>query len=48
MGCGDACPIVPATRYLDWNIAEPGGALIEAVRAIRDHIDVRVRELLPI
>ncbi|MBC6458586.1 arsenate reductase ArsC [Actinomadura sp. HBU206391] len=46
MGCGDACPVFPATRYLDWNIAEPHGAAIEAVRAIRDHIDMRVRELL--
>jgi arsenate reductase len=46
MGCGDDCPIFPATRYLDWNIAEPGGASIETVRAIRDHIEDRVRELL--
>lgn len=46
MGCGDACPIFPATRYLDWNIAEPDGAPIEAVRAIRDHVEDRVRELL--
>lgn len=37
---------VPATRYVDWRIAEPEGAPIEAVRGIRDHIDVRVRELL--
>ncbi len=46
MGCGDACPIYPATRYLDWNIADPEGAPIERVRAIRDHVGERVRELL--
>lgn len=46
MGCGDACPIFPATRYLDWNIAEPEGAEVEIVRTIRDHIDARVQELL--
>ena len=45
MGCGDACPVFPATRYLDWNIAEPDDS-IEAARSIRDHIDARVRELL--
>ena len=46
MGCGDACPIFPATRYLDWNIAEPENAPIETVRIIRDHIEDRVNELL--
>ncbi|MEU1789559.1 phosphotyrosine protein phosphatase [Streptomyces sparsogenes] len=39
MGCGDACPVVPGRRYLDWPVADPDGAPITAVRAIRDEID---------
>ncbi|MEO3787958.1 arsenate reductase ArsC [Actinocorallia sp. B10E7] len=46
MGCGDACPVYPGKRYQDWLLDEPGGASIERVRRIRDHIDERVRELL--
>lgn len=46
MGCGDACPIYPGRRYLDWDLEDPVGRPIEVVRAIRDDIDVRVRELL--
>lgn len=46
MGCGDACPVVPGRRYLDWPVADPDGAPIEAVRAIRDAIDAHVTDLL--
>ncbi|MGW7622310.1 arsenate-mycothiol transferase ArsC [Streptomyces antimycoticus] len=46
MGCGDACPVVPGRRYLDWPVADPDGAPIDAVRAIRDKIDVHITELL--
>lgn len=46
MGCGDACPIHPGTRYEDWEIADPSGQPMAAVRAIRDEIDGRVRALL--
>jgi arsenate reductase (thioredoxin) len=46
MGCGDACPIYPGKRYLDWELADPAGQDIETVRAIRDDIDGRVQALL--
>ena len=46
MGCGDACPIYPGKRYLDWELADPAGKDLDAVRAIRDDIDVRVQALL--
>ena len=46
MGCGDACPIFPGKRYLDWEIDDPAGRSIEAVRPIRDEIERRVRLLL--
>ncbi|MFJ8550893.1 three-helix bundle dimerization domain-containing protein [Streptomyces sp. NPDC093676] len=46
MGCGDACPIVPGRRYLDWPIADPEGAPIAVVRGIRDEIDAHITELL--
>ena len=46
MGCGDTCPVVPGTRYLDWALEDPAGQGIEAVRPIRDDIEQRVRELL--
>lgn len=46
MGCGDACPIYPGTRYEDWEIPDPAGQGIDAVRPIRDDIERRVRELL--
>ena len=46
MGCGDACPIYPGKRYLDWELADPAGQDIETVRAIRDEIDGRVQMLL--
>ncbi|BDZ54690.1 metalloregulator ArsR/SmtB family transcription factor [Agromyces marinus] len=47
MGCGDACPIHPGTRYLDWELDDPVGLPLEEVRRIRDDIDGRVRELIP-
>jgi arsenate reductase len=46
MGCGDACPIYPGKKYLDWNLADPAGKSIEEVRRIRDEIELKVRELL--
>jgi arsenate reductase (thioredoxin) len=46
MGCGDACPIYPGKRYEDWELADPAGQDLDAVRAIRDEIDVRVRRLV--
>ena len=51
MGCGDACPVFPGKRYLDWELADPAGQGIEAVRPIRDDIRGRIEglvaELLP-
>ncbi|HJR97331.1 MAG TPA: arsenate reductase ArsC [Actinomycetota bacterium] len=46
MGCGDACPIFPGKRYLDWELPDPSGRPVSEVRPIRDEIDTRVRELL--
>jgi arsenate reductase len=46
MGCGDACPIFPGKRYLDWELPDPNGRSVEEVRSIRDEIDGRVRRLL--
>ncbi len=46
MGCGDACPVYPGKRYLDWQLPDPAGQDLEAVRAIRDDIKARVRDLL--
>jgi arsenate reductase (thioredoxin) len=46
MGCGDACPIYPGKRYEDWQLDDPAGQGIEAVREIRDEIDRRVRKLI--
>lgn len=46
MGCGEACPVFPGTRYLDWDLSDPAGQPVDRVRAIRDDIDARVRELL--
>ena len=45
MGCGDECPYIPGKRYIDWDLPDPKGRPIEEVRAIRDDIDQRVREL---
>jgi arsenate reductase len=46
MGCGDACPIYPGRRYLDWDLEDPVGRPIADVRDIRDDIERRVRDLL--
>jgi protein-tyrosine-phosphatase len=46
MGCGDACPVYPGTRYLDWDLEDPAGKTADAVRPIRDEIDRRVQDLL--
>jgi arsenate reductase len=46
MGCGDACPIFPGKRYEDWQLDDPKGMGVEAVRPIRDEIGERVRGLL--
>jgi arsenate reductase (thioredoxin) len=46
MGCGDACPVYPGKRYLDWTLEDPAGKSVETVRRIRDEIDARVRGLL--
>jgi arsenate reductase len=46
MGCGDACPVFPGKRYLDWQLDDPAGQSLAAVRAIRDEIDRRIRELV--
>lgn len=46
MGCGDACPIFPGKRYVDWELEDPAGKSIEEVRPIRDDLERRVRGLL--
>ena len=46
MGCGDACPVFPGKRYLDWELPDPAGRPVEEIRPIRDEIDRRVRALL--
>jgi arsenate reductase len=45
MGCGDACPYIPGRRYIDWELPDPAGQPLDAVRAIRDDIAARVRQL---
>jgi arsenate reductase len=45
MGCGDACPVFPGKRYLDWDLPDPAGKTLEEVRPIRDEIYRRVRAL---
>jgi arsenate reductase (thioredoxin) len=45
MGCGDACPVLPGKRYLDWNLPDPVGRPVEEVRALRDDIQRRVETL---
>ncbi|MER7796584.1 arsenate reductase ArsC [Microbacterium sp. NPDC096154] len=46
MGCGDACPIFPGKRYEDWELDDPAGQDIEAVRSIRDEIRARIEQLI--
>ncbi|EFF92193.1 arsenate reductase [Streptomyces sp. e14] len=45
MGCGDTCPVFPGKRYLDWQLPDPAGQGVEAVRPIRDEIEKRIRGL---
>ena len=46
MGCGDACPVLPGKRYLDWELEDPAGMAVEEVRAVRDEI-ARLVDSLP-
>ena len=46
MGCGDACPVIPGKRYVDWELADPAGKPLAEVRAVRDEISRRVAELV--
>jgi arsenate reductase len=45
MGCGDACPVLPGKRYVDWELPDPAGAPLDEVRAVRDEIERHVAEL---
>ncbi|WP_433953788.1 arsenate reductase ArsC [Curtobacterium flaccumfaciens] len=46
MGCGDACPVFPGKRYEDWELPDPAGLDLDAVRAIRDDVRARVQDLI--
>jgi protein-tyrosine-phosphatase len=46
MGCGDACPVFPGKRYVDWELDDPAGMSVDQVRPVRDEIERRVRHLL--
>src|SRR5215210_852398 len=46
MGCGDACPIYPGTRYEDWELDDPAGLDLDGVRRVRENIAARVRALV--
>ncbi|MEU6079371.1 arsenate reductase ArsC [Streptomyces sp. NPDC047108] len=46
MGCGDTCPVFPGKRYLDWQLPDPAGQGVDAVRPIRDEIERRIRGLI--
>ncbi|MGW7574119.1 arsenate reductase ArsC [Streptomyces sp. NPDC054765] len=46
MGCGDTCPVFPGKRYIDWQLTDPAGQGVDAVRPIRDDIEKRIRELI--
>jgi arsenate reductase (thioredoxin) len=45
MGCGDACPLLPGKRYVDWNLADPAGLCLDEVRELRNEIARRVAQL---
>ncbi len=45
MGCGDACPVLPGKRYVDWNLPDPAGRPVDEVRALRDDIQRRLEIL---
>ncbi len=46
MGCGDACPVIPGKRYIDWELSDPSGRPVQEVRALRDEIESRVEALV--
>jgi protein-tyrosine-phosphatase len=46
MGCGDACPIFPGKKYVDWELDDPSGKTLDEVRPIRDELESRVRALM--
>jgi protein-tyrosine-phosphatase len=46
MGCGDACPVFPGKRYVDWDLEDPAGKDLDVVRQIRDDIERRVQSLI--
>jgi arsenate reductase (thioredoxin) len=46
MGCGDACPVIPGKKYVDWELRDPKDLPVDDVRAIRDDIDMRVAALV--
>lgn len=46
MGCGDACPVVPGVRYVDWSLPDPKGLPLDEVRVIRDEIRARIAALV--
>jgi arsenate reductase len=46
MGCGDACPVYPGKRYLDWELPDPAGRSLDEVRPIRDEIETLVQSLV--
>jgi arsenate reductase len=46
MGCGDACPVFPGKRYVDWEVDDPSGMTVQEVRPIRDDLEQRVRTLM--
>jgi protein-tyrosine-phosphatase len=46
MGCGDACPLYPGKRYLDWELDDPSGLDLDGIRRVRDDIRMRVERLL--
>jgi|SRR5690348_30214 arsenate reductase (thioredoxin) len=45
MGCGDACPVLPGKRYVDWNLPDPAGLCLDEVRELRNSIAARVADL---
>jgi arsenate reductase len=45
MGCGDACPVIPGKRYVDWELPDPVGLCLEEVRELRADIERRVADL---
>jgi arsenate reductase (thioredoxin) len=46
MGCGDACPVFPGKKYLDWDLEDPAGKGIDVVRTVRDNIKGRIEDLI--